>query len=66
MVNTWCDVGQVFKLWIELIKIRFWDKISHSFSGLDRGRERGREGEDPCLLSTILGVLSVGIHRAKN
>ena len=37
-----------------------------SFSGLDHGRERGREEEDPSPLFIILGVPSVGIRLAKN
>ena len=64
-MDTWRDVGKVLKLWIRLVKIRFWGENS-SFSGWDRGQERGRERKSPRLFSSILGVSSVGICRVKS
>ena len=53
------------RLKIRLKNISFWDKISH-FSGLVVGEKEGEEERSPRLLSVLLGVSLVGIHRAKN
>ena len=53
------------KIRLKKKKISFWDKRSHFF-GLAVGEKEGEEERSPRLLSVILGVPLVGIHRAKN
>ena len=65
MVDTWRNVGQVLKIKDKVRKIKFLGE-NISFSGLAVVEQEGEEERSPSLLLAILGVQSVGIHRAKN
>ena len=65
-MDTWRDVGQVFKSVDKVRQKGFLGERTLIFLlGTNRGRERGKE-ESQGLLSTIQGVLLVGICRVKN
>ena len=55
-------MSQVFKIWKNGLKIIFGVEISHFCCLVMRERERKKSK----LLSSIHGVPSIGIHRAKN
>ena len=69
-MDTWCDVGQVIKIWITLKEQGFWaEYISIGGGGEGKCERESKEGHKERvsnLLSTIHEVPWIGIRRAKN
>ena len=63
MVDMWTD-GQVFKMTKIVNNQGRAENISHFFLVQLWDRKRGKKIKSPRLLSTILGVLLVGIRQA--
>ena len=65
-MDTWYDVAQVVKS-VGKVKKKgiLWKNTSHLLLG-NHGREREKKKRSPRLLSTIYGVPSVIIRRAKS
>ena len=66
-MHTWHDVGQVFKIEKKGLKGDFGHKRSDFYWEEKREREQEKKKEEKSkLLSSIYGVPSVKISRAKN
>ena len=65
MVDTWRDLGQIFKIKYR-VKNQVFGTKDLDFSSLTVGEKEGENYKNLSLLSAILRVPSVGIRRAKN
>ena len=65
-MDTWRNSGQVFKMTKSVKNEGGAENISHFLLVQPWERNRGKKMKSPRLLSMILEVLSVEVHRAKN